>query len=124
MQQEMNDSSGGTSTEKQLLQGFDKFYDKVFAQILELQLIMGGTNLGEAVETLIELNQQLTLDLNEAELDTSEGVALEEVFVQAADSLEEIQENNGFLSEKDIEEIRESVVKSLPKLALLQKKVD
>ena len=85
---------------------------------------MGGTNLGEAVETLIELNQQLTLDLNEAELDTSEGVALEEIFVQAADTLEEIQENNGFLSEKDIEEIRESVVKSLPKLALLQKKVD
>lgn len=55
--------------------------------------------MGEAIETLIELNQQLTLDLNEAELDTSEGVALEEIFVQAADTLEEIQENNGFLSE-------------------------
>ena len=69
---------------------------------MALKVLLGGNELIETIESLIEFNQQVTLDLNEADQDTAKGVEIEESLEQMVSGLEETQEQAGFLSDADI----------------------
>ena len=69
---------------------------------MALKVLLGGNELIETIESLIEFNQQVTLDLNEADQDTAKGVEIEESLEQMVSGLEETQEQAGFLSDEDI----------------------
>lgn len=67
-------------------------YDCVFEEILRLKVLLSGNELSETIELLIEVNQQVTLDLNEADQDTTQGVQIEETLDGFVNDLEERQE--------------------------------
>ena len=89
-------------TQDNLTKAFDLIYSGLCTQILQLKLQLSGNDLSEIIEELIEKNQQVTLDLNEADQDTSRGVEIEEKLDAIANEVDELQETNGFLTDDDI----------------------
>lgn len=102
----------------------DKLYQEVSAQILTLKVLSSGNELVETIEQLIEINQQITLDLNEADHDTSQGVEIEEKLDALANQIEETQESAGFLSEQDIKSTQTEVIGLIGKIANQEKARD
>ena len=91
-------------------------YENICAKILSLKVLLSGNELMETIESLIETNQQVTLDLNEADQDTAQGVEIEETLDALANEIEERQESNGFLTDEDISENQTKVVELVQKI--------
>ena len=70
----------------------DLIYKSIGAKILNLKVLLGGNQLPEIIDELIEMNQQITLDLNEDDHDTSQGVEIEAQLEDMGGEIEEKQE--------------------------------
>ena len=62
---EFNRKSTGENADAKI--AADILYDQVFCKVLTLRVLLSGNDLGGTIDQLIEQNQQVTLDLNEAD---------------------------------------------------------
>lgn len=92
-------------------------YQGIGAKILELKVILSGSQLPDTIDELFEMNQQITLDLNEEDQDTAEGVEIEAQLEQLGDQIEERQEQNGFLTDQDIAQMQSKVTELIGKIS-------
>ena len=93
-------------------------YERIFPKILNLRvLLLGRSELAETIESLIQLNQKVALDLNAADQDTRLGVEIEESLDQLVNEIQRRQEENGFITEADIEELQQNAIELTAKIA-------
>lgn len=93
----------GTQEEAKLS---DLLYTGINIKILQMIILLAGNELTDTIDTMIENNQQVTLELNEANRDTAKGVQIEEQLEAIASSAEDRQEQNGFLTDEDVTELQ------------------
>ena len=86
--------------------------------------MLSGNELSEVIDQLIEMNQQITLDLNEMGQDTGQGVAIEEQLEALVSDIEDKQEQNGFLSEQDIADAQAKATEQISKVIAQEKARD
>ena len=68
---------------------FKQIYQTVGSKILNLKVLLSGNQLPETIDELIDINQQVTLDLNEDGQDTSQGVEIEAQLETLGNEIEE-----------------------------------
>ena len=93
-------------------------YTSVGAKILNLKVLLSGNELPETIDELIDMNQQFTLDLNEDNQDTSQGVDIEAQMETLGNDIEEKQEQNGFLTDEDIAEMQAKVIEQIARIVV------
>ena len=91
-------------------------YQTVGAKILDLKVLLSGNQLPETIDELIDVNQQVTLDLNLDNQDTSVGVEIEAQLEALGNEIEDRSEQNGFLTDEDISEMQAKVISQISKI--------
>ena len=80
-------------------------------------LLMGSSQLVETLDGLIEFNKKVKLDLSRAKLDDKISREIESSLEYLVNEIKRRQEDSGFLSEADIEELKENAIKMTSKIA-------
>ena len=78
---------------------------------------MGSSQLVETLDGLIEFNKKVKLDLSRAKLDNKISTEIERSLEYLVKEIKRRQEESGFLTEADIEELKENAIKLTSKIA-------
>ena len=78
---------------------------------------MGSSQLVETLDGLIEFNKKVKLDLSRAKLDNKISREIESSLEYLVNEIKRRQEDSGFLTEADIEELKENAIKMTSKIA-------
>ena len=94
--------------ERQVEPAKEQIYMGISMSLLYIRVLISGSKLADCIEQLIELNQQITLEINDSDGSdaiSKKGVELEQKLIEIAEELEEIEEKNGFVEESDIQRV-------------------
>ena len=94
--------------ERQVEPAKEQIYMGISMSLLHIRVLISGSKLADCIEQLIELNQQITLEINDSDgsdATSKKGVELEQKLIEIAEELEEIEEKNGFVEESDIQRV-------------------
>ena len=94
-------------------------YNGICESLLSIRVLVSGAKLADCIEQLIELNQQITLEINDSdgsEETSKKGIELEQKLIEISEELEEIEEKNGFVEEADIARVQKTVMGQLAQL--------
>ena len=78
---------------------------------------MGSSQLVETLDGLIEFNKKVKLDLSRAKLDNKISREIESSLEYLVNEIKRRQEDSGFLTEADNEELKENAIKMTSKIA-------
>ena len=78
---------------------------------------MGSSQLVETLDGLIEFNKKVKLDLSRAKLDNKISREIESSLEYLVNEIKRRQEDSGFHTEADIEELKENAIKMTSKIA-------
>lgn len=78
---------------------------------------MGSSQLEQTLDGLIEFNKKVKLDLSRAKLDNKISTEIERSLEYLVKEIKRRQEESGFLTEADIEELKENAIKLTSKIA-------
>ena len=78
---------------------------------------MGSSQLVETLDGLIEFNKKVKLDLSRAKLDNKISSEIESSLEYLVNEIKRRQEDSGFLTEADNEELKENAIKMTSKIA-------